>query len=116
MMNLNRQGNAPYPYPPTMSERRDLIAGYESPIHRAVWERILTMGAPRFLSVFWLAACAYAGLLTLTLRGFRMVLVPLVVWALGQGAWVVLTQWDQRWDETCLAQLVRRYKGFYDAG
>ncbi len=99
-----------------MSERRDLIAGYESPIHRAVWERILTMGAPRFLSVFWLAACAYAGLLTLTLRGFRMVLVPLVVWALGQGAGVVLTQWDQRWDETCLAQLVRRYKGFYDAG
>jgi len=97
-----------------MSERRDLIAGYEAPIYRGIWERILTMGAPRFLSVFWLAACAYAGLLTLTLRGFRMVLVPLVVWALGQGVLVVLTQFDGRWDDIVLAQMVRRYRAFYD--
>ena len=99
-----------------MSEPRPLIAGYEAPIHRGIWERILTMGAPRLLSVAWLATCAYAGLLTLTLRGFRMVLVPLVVWALGQGTLLVLTRWDQSWDDICLAQLVRRYKGFYDAG
>jgi len=99
-----------------MSERRDLIAGYEAPIYRGIWERILTMGAPRLLSVFWLAACAYTSLLILTLRGFRMVLVPLVVWAIGQGVLVMLTQFDGRWDDICLAQLVRRYQSWYDAG
>ena len=99
-----------------MSEPRAMIAGYEAPIHRGIWERILTMGAPRLLSVAWLAVCAYAGLLTLTLRGFRMVLVPLVVWALGQGVLVMLTQFDGRWDDIVLAQMVRRYRAFYDAG
>ena len=34
-----------------MSEPRAMIAGYEAPIYRGIWERILTMGAPRLLSV-----------------------------------------------------------------
>ena len=53
------------------------IEGYHAPIHRAVWERILTMGAPRILSALWLAGCAYAALVFLTVLGVVWGLVPI---------------------------------------
>ncbi len=30
-----------------MRRSHGIIDGYEAPIHRAIWERVCTMGAPR---------------------------------------------------------------------
>jgi hypothetical protein len=64
----------------------------------------------------WLALCLYGALIFLTVMGFRWALLPLVVWALGQGLLVLLTQWDNLWDDIGIAQLSRRYKALYEAG
>ena len=97
-------------------ERRELIHGFEAPIHRALWERILTMGAPRLWAAVWLALCCYTALIFLSVIGLRWVLLPLVVWAVGQGVLVMLTQWDHWWDDLAIAQVTRRYKAWYEAG
>ena len=99
-----------------MRASKEPIEGYEVEIHRSVWERIRRMGAPRLWSVVWLVLCLYVALIFLTVLGFRWVLVPAVVWALGQGALVMLTQYDGHWDDLALAQLTRRYKTRYEAG
>jgi type IV secretory pathway TrbD component len=92
------------------------IEGFEAPIHRAVWERICTMGAPRLWTAVWLVGCLYACMMCLTVLGFRWALMPLIAWALGQGVLMLLTQWDGRWDDLALAQVSRRYRRFYEAG
>ena len=97
-------------------ERREPVEGYEAVIHRAIWERPQTLGAPRVWAAVWLALCLYAMLIFLTVLGFRWALLPLVVWALGQGTLVLLTQWDSMWDDLAIAQLTRRYKSVYEAG
>ncbi len=74
------------------------------------------MGAPRIWSAVWLVGCLYTALLFLTVLGLRWVLLPLVGWALGQGALVLPTQWDTLWDDLALAHLTRRYRAFYEAG
>jgi type IV secretory pathway TrbD component len=98
---------------PQQSERID---GYESPIHRALWERILTMGAPRWWASFWLILCLWLSLLLLMATGLRYAGLPLVAWALGQGLMVLLTAWDPQWDTLMGAHLKRLYKSYYDAG
>ena len=90
--------------------------GYQSTILRGVWERIKSFGAPRFWSHAWAAACLFLGLLMLTYWGFRWVPAPLLLWLLGHGGLVLLTQWNEKWDEMVIAQLNRRYKSRYDAG
>ena len=97
-------------------DRARLIEGYQAPIHRALWERITTMGAPRLWAAVWLAGCLYATLLMLTVTGFRLAIVPLVIWAIGQGTLMLLSQIDASWDDVIIAQLTRRYKSYYDAG
>jgi type IV secretory pathway TrbD component len=92
------------------------IEGYEAPIHRALWERIVTLGAPRMWAAVWLVLCLYAALVFLSVIGMRWALLPLVVWALGQGVLVLLTTWDASWDDIGIAQLSRRYKAMYEAG
>ena len=92
------------------------VHGYQVPILRGVWERILTFGAPRLHSHAWAAACLFVGLLMLTYWGFRWLLLPGLVWLLGHGLLVLLTQWNARWDEMIIAQLHRRYKSRYSAG
>ena len=94
---------------------RQHIEGYEAPIHRALWERILTMGAPRIWSAVWLVLCLYVALLFMTLLGFRYIILPGIFWALGQGTMMYLTLMDTQWDDIALAHLTRRYKGYYDA-
>jgi type IV secretion system protein VirB3 len=92
------------------------IEGYAAPIHRALWERILTMGAPRLWAAAWIALCLYAALLFLTVIGVRWAILPLVVWALGQGVLMGLTHWDPHWDDVGIAHLTRRYRSLYEAG
>jgi type IV secretory pathway TrbD component len=97
-----------------MMRHRDLIPGYEATILRGVWERPQRMGAPRLWSAVWLVLCLYAGFMFMTLIGFRVALLPLLVWAIGQGTLVALTQWDAQWDDVMIAQLTRRYKSVYE--
>jgi type IV secretory pathway TrbD component len=97
-------------------ERREWIEGYEAPIKRALWERILTFGAPRLWAAFWAVFCLYAGLLAMVGLGFKWILVPALIWMLGHGVLVGLTLFDVNWDDIAIAQLTRRYKAHYDAG
>lgn len=96
--------------------RTDLPHGYAAPIHRGVWERVLTGGVPRLWAAGWLVSCLYAGLLLMTVCGLRWSLVAVVLWSLGHGILLLLTQWDTHWDAMVLAHITRRYKGSYDAG
>jgi type IV secretory pathway TrbD component len=99
-----------------MMAGRPSADGYRTRIYRSVWERITTMGAPRLWAAVWLVGCLYVALLMLTVMGFRWAILPLVVWAMGQGALVLLSQWDTHWDDIAIAQLVRRYRAHYEAG
>jgi type IV secretory pathway TrbD component len=99
-----------------MSVPREVIQGYEAPIHRAVWERILTFGAPRLWSTVWVAFCLYAGLVTMMAIGLRWTVAIAVLWAVGQGVLVALTAYDVNWDDIAIAQVVRRYRAYYEAG
>jgi len=99
-----------------MTPGREYVEGYTAPIHRALWERMTTLGAPRMWAAMWLAGCLYAVLLLLSVTGVRLAMLPLVVWALGQGALMLLTQWDSAWDDVGIAHLTRRYKSYYEAG
>jgi type IV secretory pathway TrbD component len=94
----------------------EYIAGYHADIHMAIWHRPTTMGAPRIWSQVWLVLCLYVGLMTLFLVGVSWLLLPLVAWALGQGALIALTQFDPAWDDIALAHLGRRYHLYYAAG
>ena len=99
-----------------MTQRFDHIEGYTAPIHRALWERILTGGVPRLWAAVWLVSCAYTALLLLTVCGARWAILPLGGWAVGHGALMLLTQWDHHWDDLAVAHTLRRYRAFYDAG
>jgi len=50
------------------------------------------------------------------LVGVKWGLLPMGLWLLGHGTMVALTQRDPYWDDVMLAQLVRRYKSYYEAG
>jgi type IV secretory pathway TrbD component len=93
--------------------KKEPIAGYEAPILRGVWERATRMGAPRIIAAVWLVLWLWIALLVMTIVGFKLALVPLVIWALGQGVLVLLTVWDPFWDDLFLMHLVRRYKPYY---
>src|SRR5207244_8621739 len=94
--------------------QHEYIEGWQAPIHRALWQRILTLGCPRMWGALWLVMCLYAVLIVLTVTGFRWVVLPGVIWALGQGVLVALTQWDHSWDDIAVAHITRRYRAFYD--
>lgn len=92
------------------------IPGYHNDIYQSVWKRPTTLGAPRLWSNCWLCLCLYLGLLLLVLLGFKWMLLPGVLWAIGQGCLALLTTWDPQWDDVIIAQMARRYRKTYDAG
>lgn len=96
--------------------RDDSPQGFDAPIHQAIWKPITTFGALRMWSAVWIATCLYLGLVTLSTAGMTWVLFPVVLWFLGQGCLVLLTQWDGKWDSMGIAHLSRRYKKHYHAG
>jgi type IV secretory pathway TrbD component len=87
--------------------------GYRAPIYRAVWERILTWGAPRLFSALWVAICLYAVLLIITAGRPKFLILVALVWPAGQAVLALLTRWDDRFDEVILAS--PKYSRFYDA-
>lgn len=98
-----------------MSERPEAPVGYKMPILRGVWERIKTMGGLRVFTHVWIAVCAFLGLWTLINLGFRWLPAPFLLWVAGHAALVLLTQWNDKFDDMILAQFNRQYKDRYDA-
>jgi type IV secretory pathway TrbD component len=99
----------------TRDERRELIPGYQTEIHRSLWERILTVGVPRLWAAVWLVLCLAGSLFFLIWLGFAWSLAPLGVWALGHVVLTLLTAWDHQFDDVLLAHLMRHYKSYYEA-
>lgn len=99
-----------------MTERFEVPLGYQAPILRGVWERIKTFGVLRLWGHCHAALWLGVGLWVLTCLGFRWLLLPLLLWGMGHGLLMWLTQWNDRWDEMAIAQLGRKYKDRYDAG
>jgi type IV secretory pathway TrbD component len=92
---------------------RHLVTGYRAPIYRAVWERILTWGAPRLFSALWIAVNLYAALLLITAGRPRWLIILVLIWPAGQALLALLTRWDAQFDEVMLAG--PKYRKFYDA-
>jgi type IV secretory pathway TrbD component len=92
------------------------VLGWQVPIQRGVWERILVGGAPRFYAKAWACAWLFLGLMLLTYWGWRWLVLPCGAWLIGHGVLVWLTQWNSRFDDMALAQWNQRYKSRYDAG
>jgi type IV secretory pathway TrbD component len=95
---------------------RPLIEGYEAEIYRAVWERPLTMGAPRLWGNGWVAVCLALGLCVLMLKSLWGLGGVGLLWLLGQGVLVALTVWEPDWDLILHARCTRRYHDYYEAG
>ena len=99
-----------------MAEQGSLIHGFQVPILRGVWERIITFGAPRIYARAWACCWLFVGLILLTYWGFKWLALPFLAWLMGQGVLVLLTQWNPRWDDMVFAQMNQRYKSRYSAG
>ncbi len=99
----------------TRGERREPIPGYQTEIHRSLWERITTAGVPRLWAAVWVVLCLAGSLLFLIRLGFGWALAPLGVWALGHVVLTLLTAWDVQFDDVLLAHILRRYKSYYEA-
>ena len=97
-----------------MMARRSYIEGFQSEIHRAIWERIMTWGAPRMWSGLWVMLCLIATMWSAVFLNGRWYLIPLVMWGVGQAILKALTRWDRQWDQVFKAK--PRYRSYYGAG
>jgi type IV secretory pathway TrbD component len=94
----------------------DYIAGYQAPIYRAIWARILTAGVPHHWCMVWGLLGLFFGFTGWMRLGLWGLGLAGSVWLLGQMTMQWLTRWDVSWDNVLLAQLTRKYKKFYEAG
>jgi type IV secretory pathway TrbD component len=90
------------------------IEGYVAPIHRSLWYRILTWGAPRMWSGVWVLLCLIATAWMFIIVEGRIYLVPMGLWPVGQALLKALTRYDTQWDQVAGAKL--RYRSYYHAG
>ena len=95
---------------------RERILGYHSEIRKGLWERVKTLGAPRIIASIWLALCGSLAFVFAMTLSVKLGVGTMGFWALGHGIMVALTLVDPHWDEVGLAQLVYRYKAYYEAG
>jgi hypothetical protein len=96
-------------------QERRFILGYQTRIKRALWETVKTLGGPTIPASIWLAAGVLSAFLLMVFGGFRWMLIPGILWAIGQGIMITLTLQDEHWFDVMLAQLVWRYKDRYEA-
>jgi hypothetical protein len=96
-------------------QERRFIPGYQTRIKRALWETVKTLGGPMIPASIWLFAGGGSAFLLMVFGGFRWILIPGVLWAIGQGIMIALTIQDEHWFDVMLAQLVFRYKDRYEA-
>jgi hypothetical protein len=95
---------------------RQEILGYQMTMPRGLWERIKTLGVPRYPGSIWLAVNVLTAFLLMVLVAFKWILLPIGLWVLGHGVMLCLTARDEHWDEVILAQLIYHYKDRYEAG
>jgi|SRR5215510_758875 len=95
---------------------RPYIVGYQVEIRQGLWQRVKSMGAPRILGALWLACWLSAAFACAMLVSVKCGVLLMGVWLLGHATMVALTLYDPHWDDVLLAQLLRRYKAFYEAG
>lgn len=94
--------------------RDEEIPGYIVEIPSGVWQRVTTLGAPRLWLAGLTVVCALA-FLSLLFRGYGLLaLLPVLLWPVGYGGLVLLTLWDEQFDEVLL--VTSRYKSRYKAG
>ena len=67
-----------------MQAQQMWVEGYKAPIHRSLWLRILTWGAPRMWSGLWVLLCLMATAWAFAVFEARVYLVPMILWPLGQ--------------------------------
>ena len=89
------------------------LLGVETPIRKAVWQRILNLGAPRMMTCAWACGMAWVALAVFNSWGFRWMLAVPVLWAVGQVTLALLTSWNPRWDNALCARWNRRYQKYY---
>lgn len=92
------------------------LLGYEAPIRKALWERILHLGAPRMMTYTWMMSAAWLGLFVFNKFGFRWTLAVGGLWVIVQAVLALLTWWNPRWDKALLARFQRAYQTYYPAG
>ena len=97
-----------------MQTRQGYIEGFHSPIHRAIWSRILTWGAPRMWAGVWLLLCLMGTAWAFVIFEARLYFIPLALWPVGQAALKALTRADVQWDQVAKAKA--RYRSYYEAG
>lgn len=95
---------------------RTYVVGYQVEIRKGLWERLKTLGAPRILASLWLAVWLSIAFACAMLVSVKWGVAVMGFWLLGQGTMVALTLVDPHWDDVVVAQLVRRYKNFYESG
>src|SRR5207245_10141679 len=92
------------------------VHGYQVPIQRGVWDRIIVFGAPRFYARAWACLWLFVGLLLLTYWGFRWLPLPFLGWLVGHGVLFLLTQWNPNWEDMLVVQLIHLYNYLYISG
>jgi type IV secretory pathway TrbD component len=97
-------------------QRREYIVGYQVEIHKGLWERVKTLGAPRIPASLWLASCLSVAFIFAMTISVKVGLVAMGFWVAGHGVMVALTLCDPHWDDVLVAQLVHGYKAYYEAG
>jgi type IV secretory pathway TrbD component len=95
---------------------REYIVGYQSEIRKGLWERVKTLGGPRIIASLWLVICLSVAFVFAVTMSLKLGVAAMGFWALGHGLIVALTLIDPHWDEVMLAQWVRGYKAYYEAG
>lgn len=95
-------------------ERREAPLGFKVPIMQGVWARAKTYGVLRMWAACWAVLHLGIALYVVTYYGFRWLLILVTTWLIGHGLLVMLTTWNDRWDDMIQAQLSRRYKDHYE--
>ena len=97
-----------------MQAQRPYIEGFHAQIHRSIWQRILTWGAPRMWAGVWLLLCLMGTAWTFVVFEGRLYLVPMGLWPGGQAILKALTRYDVQWDQVIKAK--PKYRTYYHAG
>jgi hypothetical protein len=94
-----------------------MAEGYDAPIAQGLWRRVTTYGMPTAWFAVWMGAAMLQMVLSMARFGWLWG-AGIALLAVGMefllGQW--LTRQDIQWDELRLAQWMRRYHSFYDAG
>jgi type IV secretory pathway TrbD component len=91
-----------------------VIEGYEAPIHRSLWERILTAGVPRLWFIGTIAGSVFGCFALYSLFQSWVAVIPLGIGGVALLGLKALTWWDHDWDAVLAHSL--RYRSRYDAG